>query len=354
MNILTSLDIALGMIVVYLVFALGVTAFNEALAAYFSSRAKWLRLGIRALLAPPAAGGGAGRAPARVPDPAQGFYDSPFIRHLAAKSGFQPSYIPPWTLLQGLLDSATAGKGAVLATLAQIEAAAQRLPEGQPLRTAVLDLLARADGDLAAFRQGVEAWAQGFDDQVRAWYRQKTQYVLVALSLATAGLMNLDTIALVRHLATDSKTREALAQMALEDRRQAQLKTLVSQPELQAAQAQASAVQGQADATPAQRAEAASAVAAAQARHDQALQAQVDNLAAAGLPLGWSQAEVARMGVLAWLVKLLGLLLSAAALSMGAPFWFDLLQKIAAVRSVGLNPIEKAARAATTPPAGGG
>ena len=59
------------------------------------------------------------------------------------------------------------------------------------------------------------------------------------------------------------------------------------------------------------------------------------------------------MGLLDGLIKLLGLLLSAAALSMGAPFWFDLLQKIAAVRSVGLNPLEKAARAAT-PPAGGG
>lgn len=353
MNILTSLDIALGMIVVYLVFALGVTAFNEALAAYLSSRAKWLRLGIRALLAVPAAGAGPGQAPTQAQDPAEAFYNSPFIRHLGAKSGFQPSYIAPWTLLQGLLDSATAGKGAVLATLTQIQAAAEKLPEGQPLRTAVLDLLARANGDLAAFRQGVEAWAQGFDDQVRAWYRQKTQYVLVALSLATAGLMNLDTIALVRHLSSDAKTREALAEIAQDQRRQASLKALTTHKELQAAQAQASAVQGQAAATPQQQAEAASAAAAALQQHEQAVKAQIDDLAAAGLPLGWSKAELARMGFLDGVIKLLGLLLSAAALSMGAPFWFDLLQKIAAVRSVGLNPIETAARAAKSTSGGG-
>jgi hypothetical protein len=42
----------------------------------------------------------------------------------------------------------------------------------------------------------------------------------------------------------------------------------------------------------------------------------------------------------AWLLKFLGILLTAVASSQGAPFWFDLLKKIVNVRLTGLNPSE--------------
>ena len=35
------------------------------------------------------------------------------------------------------------------------------------------------------------------------------------------------------------------------------------------------------------------------------------------------------------LVKILGLLMTVAAVSLGAPFWFDLLGKVAQLRSTG-------------------
>jgi len=36
-----------------------------------------------------------------------------------------------------------------------------------------------------------------------------------------------------------------------------------------------------------------------------------------------------------WLLKLLGWLITAAALTFGAPFWFDVLGKLARVRNAG-------------------
>src|SRR5205823_250502 len=39
-----------------------------------------------------------------------------------------------------------------------------------------------------------------------------------------------------------------------------------------------------------------------------------------------------------WLVKLAGLLLTGAALSLGAPFWFDLLNKVTYLRATGNPP----------------
>lgn len=206
MDILKAIDIALGMIVVYLTFSLGVTAFNEALAALLSSRAKWLQRGVAALLTPTSA-----KAPAKSPASTDTFYRSPFIAMLGSASGadkrFAASYIPPWTMLQGLLDTANEGKAEALETVAAIEKAVKRLPEGTPIRAAIESLLAQAAGDMEKFRKLVEKWFADFDEQVRSWYRQKTQYVLVCLSAVVACTLNLDTIQLVRKLSADDKTR---------------------------------------------------------------------------------------------------------------------------------------------------
>jgi hypothetical protein len=42
-----------------------------------------------------------------------------------------------------------------------------------------------------------------------------------------------------------------------------------------------------------------------------------------------------------WILKVLGLLLTGLAVSLGAPFWFDVLNKIVVVRST-VSPGEKA------------
>jgi hypothetical protein len=40
-------------------------------------------------------------------------------------------------------------------------------------------------------------------------------------------------------------------------------------------------------------------------------------------------------------VKLIGLLLTALAISLGAPFWFDLLNKVISIRAAGRSPEER-------------
>jgi hypothetical protein len=40
-------------------------------------------------------------------------------------------------------------------------------------------------------------------------------------------------------------------------------------------------------------------------------------------------------------LKLIGLLLTALAISLGAPFWFDLLNKVISIRAAGRSPEEK-------------
>jgi len=42
-----------------------------------------------------------------------------------------------------------------------------------------------------------------------------------------------------------------------------------------------------------------------------------------------------------WIAKVFGLLLTAGAASLGAPFWFDMLNKVVSIRSAGKAPEEK-------------
>jgi hypothetical protein len=63
--------------------------------------------------------------------------------------------------------------------------------------------------------------------------------------------------------------------------------------------------------------------------------ASIGDLERLGLPLGWSKgAFPATLDA----AKIFGLLLTALAVSLGAPFWFDVLNKIMSVRAAGRPP----------------
>jgi hypothetical protein len=58
----------------------------------------------------------------------------------------------------------------------------------------------------------------------------------------------------------------------------------------------------------------------------------------APLGLGWEGVSITQMTIYDMITKLLGFILTALAVSMGAPFWFDLLRKVANIRSSGNRP----------------
>ena len=58
-----------------------------------------------------------------------------------------------------------------------------------------------------------------------------------------------------------------------------------------------------------------------------------------GLPLGWQPENLlASNDVVRWFTKLLGILVTTVAVSLGAPFWFDLLNKLVNLRMSGDKP----------------
>ena len=62
----------------------------------------------------------------------------------------------------------------------------------------------------------------------------------------------------------------------------------------------------------------------------------IDQIAA--FPIGWTLPRDTNISPLAWISRLFGWFVSAIALSMGAPFWFELLNKFINVRNTGQRP----------------
>lgn len=280
---LDVLGIGIGLIVIYLLLSLMCTAANELIAGLLNSRARTLKRGVQQLFADTGFKG-----------LEKEFFDHSLIKSLAEGSA-GPSYIPSRTFSRTMLDLIAKGKPGDPLTWESVVAGAQRMESDEALAQTLRVLVGRARGNVRKLEAEIEAWFDGAMQRVSAWYKKKTHGVVLLLSLITAGATNADTLAIVNSLARDSALRDALV-----------------------AQAEAYAEQGQPAAD---------------------LERNVEELRSLGVPLGWtSQAAPAGWGP--WLQKVFGLLLTAFALSLGAPFWFDMLKKTVNIRSVGRAPEE--------------
>jgi hypothetical protein len=302
----TVLEVAIGLAGVYAMVSLVCTAANELLSSIGVWRAKTLAEGIRNLL---------GESTARE------FYEHPLILGLYRK-GKMPSYIPSRTFALALMDlmmsarsgrpetideirrtvdasSVSAGLKRVMSIL--IEDARNTIATGRQLQTAGIVDTQKLETAVNHVHENVEVWFNNSMERVAGWYKRKTQAAILVLAVVFTVALNVDTILIINRLSYDAALRQVLV---------AQAEKLVADS-------------------------------ARDPAADSAIGARVARLQATGLPLGWGQ-DVPRSERDFWwyLTKLFGLLLTAGAASLGAPFWFDVLNKIITVRSAGKAPEE--------------
>lgn len=340
----TILDVAIGLVFVYLMTSLVVTAGNELIAAILNLRAKTLEEGIRNLLnelnetaAAAGAGAQAGepadglRATLQQPKTtiktteesgglnlAQTLYNHPLVKALYRK-GQIPSYIPSRTFAQALLDIAVPVGKDRPKTIEGIRAAVADSTEiNQQVRKSLLVLideaeaglkeagvdLTKIDTTLSKVHENIEVWFNNSMERVSGWYKRKTQAMSFILALIFAGALCVDSIAIGRALANDPAVRASLVSMA----EKIQPPPSDNTPEVKAA-------------------------------FDN-LNRAISGVQSLGIPVGWEDPRN-QFTKSNWPVKSFGLLLSAIAASLGAPFWFDILNKIISIRSAGKSPEEK-------------
>jgi len=198
------------------------------------------------------------------------------------------------------------------------------MPEGQ-LKHVLQGMVRDTQGDPARLRHAVEAWYDETMVRVGGWYKRRIQLLLLLLGALVAGALNVDAIYVARSLAANPALTARVADRA------ASIATAY-----QAAEGQAPA--GKSAQAPAGQAPASDDAKAAKDRAEKARQELQD----LNLPIGWGGG---RPIVNAWdfLLMLAGWCITALAASFGAPFWFDLISKVAPLRSSGAKP-------ATAPP----
>lgn len=311
------LDVTIGLMLVYLLLSLIASALREGVEAWLKSRAGQLELGIRTLL-----NDLKGKGLARE------LYEHPLVNGLfmgdykpppgdeksvRRRSGL-PSYIPSRNFAVALLDIVAhsrppvdngASAGSQPVTLEDLRGTLQQLPNIQ-VRRALLSAIDSAEGSVRSAQASIEAWYDSAMDRVSGWYKRETQRILIGIGFAIAVVGNVNSFDLAEHLYRDKASREVLIARA------GQAGTVLEQ------------------------------------RNMPALREELNRL---DLPIGWDNTEFSapwspgrQWTRYPWwenvLEPLLGWTMTALAISLGAPFWFDLLNKIMVIRST-VKPREK-------------
>lgn len=329
-----ALDVAIGVVFVYLLLSLIVTTVQELISTLLSFRANDLYSAIELMLK-----GDADDDLAKARALAGKLYQHPLIKNLvkearpAAPSWLErargvgmPSYIPSRTFALALLD--------VLQHEQPGDPKAHKLVSGiEDLFVNARDIVAKAEvgGDLkrsllltldhakdratldaTALTQAVAAASDRieglFNDRMAragGWYKRKMQAISLTLSLVVSLAFNADTLRIGSELWKNSSLRAQVAAAAQ------------TFHDSQGALKEAGTATG--------------ATVANITKLADSLVKQSQDLLDLGLPLGWAKfglADVAGPNLAGWLITTL-------AVSLGAGFWFDVLSKALQLRGAG-------------------
>ncbi len=293
------LEVAIGLVFIYLFFSVICSAVAESISSFLKMRAKNLEDGIRSILND---SGGDGLT--------KQFYEHPLIKGLT-RDGRKPSYIPSNIFTLALMDIIAPSepeKGSK--TINDIRNAVIKLDKHEGLRKTILIFLDEAEQNINKTHQNIGKWYDESMNRVSGWYKRKSHQLILFTAAVIAILFNVDTIHIADTLYHDSALRSGLVAAAEEAAKQ----PIGQNPE-------------------------------GSKKIIKEINAELEKLR---LPFGWSLEkrinllnvveEITIDKIPIWLTKIFGLAITAVALSLGAPFWFDILNKFINIRSAGKKP----------------
>jgi hypothetical protein len=271
------LEVLLGMLFLYASFSLACSAVTEFLETLLAQRGKQLAIAIAGMLGQ---------------ELKTQFYEHGLIRSLS-KDGRLPSYVPTWSF------------AAVTLALLGIDERnyRERVCQLQGRLAETLCSVMRDATSYTGLVLALEQWFESTMERCSGWFRRRTRWSSFTIALILATLINVDSVEFANQLYVDGQARM----------------TLLAQAERTY--------------TPIARATDADGATRAPA-----------NSAPMALPLGWENSRLVRQyrldggarGGFWWglvLSKLLGLVMTALAATLGAAFWFDSLRRVLILRT---------------------
>jgi len=291
------LDLGIALSVVFLLLSLLASGLAELVESLAKKRATYLKLGLEQLL-PKFKTGVAGSTVEA--DFVARLYENPLITALY-RGDRLPSYIPSHVFALALVSEIAKGlradgPPALAVGPTTVQGVLGAIPRKWKPGEAIATLAVEAENDFGRLVDGVAGWYDACMDRVSGWYKRYSQAVLLFLGLVLATGLNADALSMARAIATDGALRQSLVSAA----RSVSSTNSVTDPGTRVV-------------------------------------TSYEELATLNLPLGWTNksTDPRRVPVSAveWLQKVIGLFLTALAISFGAPFWFDLLNRFVTVRS---------------------
>lgn len=326
------LDVAIGLVFIYLLYSLLVTAIQEMISSLLNYRGKVLYKAIRQMLCD------------KGEDVlAQKFYNHPLLRKLTFQRNNKfPSYLNSETfakITKDILPDLHLGKGKELSFDERLEL----LPEGElkaAIQTYMQDKTKSLDTLLAN-------WFDETMDRVTGFYKRMIQRHVFFVGLVVVIAFNVDSISLFKKLSKDKKARETVVNQAIafmeENRDFDSILIKKRRPVL------ADSVRSkEKDST-----RIVSIVDSILKKENDSLYRIYDEKRNAvknlldediaqvndALGIGWQKFKgKTDIGVLGVLSMLFGWIITGLAITLGAPFWFDLLKKLIQIRGSGSRP----------------
>jgi hypothetical protein len=304
------LDVAIGMIFVFLAVSLAASAVTEAIAGLFNLRSNTLLLGIKDLLNDP-----------NFDALAAQIYQHALVNPQnngagtteAALTVNAPAYVQPIQFANALIDILDTGKPTISTptgghpgrmvggNIASIAAAINYVvpaTANPQINSMLLGLVNRTGGDIAEMKQEISGWFDNAMDRLSGFYKRRTQVINFFTALILAGVLNISTVHVAKVLWLQPIDTRVVgnANDSLKDPLQA-LTILDKLP----------------------------------------------------LPIGWDHYNAGSLGSDSWNPPalgdypemLFGWLMTAAGTLFGAPFWFDTLQRVIRLKAAGPSPKEK-------------
>jgi hypothetical protein len=306
MNFTALLDVAIGLTLVFLGTSLFVTIINEFIAQWLNLREKQLAHALNRLL------GSNGIQAA--------LQSSMLIGDRMPTGDKHQSYVDPTMLARALIGVTLQGKAS--ATVAEVTASINSLADSK-IKQLLLELSASIGSDVANLEKNLAEWINSSLEQLGEFYKRRAQLITFGIGCFLAVVFNIDTIEMTQRLYRDNVLRTQLADYAegfvarigtdnevlkrCTAAAEAGKKPPLDEPNCAPIKALVNAIQ--------------------------------DGKGTLQLPIGWNADASQKFtwsgfpkAICVWLLAGIGWLATGLAVSLGAPFWFDLLKNFVSIR----------------------
>jgi len=327
MNGLDFLNLVIGLIFIYLIYSIAASTIWEIIISLTRMRGrmllKWMCDNFDEITTKP--------KPKRIRDWQNEILEHPLAKGMLRKHEKLPSYISSDVFTDVLLDIIVSenpedpkeddGKKYIKILKERLKSTTKL---NASLKRVFLQYLDEASGNLSNFKKRIGKWFDETQERLVGAYKKSLQLWIFVIALFLVGLTNADTIKMASYLYRNPEVSEALANKvdqfvqdtamiaSIKDNDTVMVNNIseMTQEELKQNIEESFTKLKELD----------------------------DELNKSGIPIGWDKEEFSTLK--GWNIpkKIGGLLLTIFAVSLGSPFWFDVLNRLATLRSSGTKP----------------